>query len=114
MVLAALPLLWAVLDSEMEACMPAHQIRVACGNIQLLEGGANPANKASLVVTGQESQVRIDPLNDDSDNGEQEGNKDHEQAGVILHNCRNNHNQANKIWALNAQGASQREVQQLA
>jgi hypothetical protein len=47
-------------------------------------------------------------------NGEQEGNKDHEQAGVILHNCRNNQNQADKIRALNTQRASQREVQQLA
>jgi hypothetical protein len=63
----ALPPLWAVLDGEMEACTPAHQIHVARGNIKLLEGGANPANKASLVVTGQESQVCIDPLNDDSD-----------------------------------------------
>jgi hypothetical protein len=91
-------------------------ICAACGNIQVLEAGANPVKKALLVVTGCKSQVRIDPLFDDSDNDEQ-GHDDHDQAGVVL--CSNpnnrNRNQANKIWASHPQNqaSQQREVAQL-
>jgi hypothetical protein len=48
----------------MHACPPTK----SSGNIQLLEAGANPVKKVLLVVTGQESQVRIHPLFDHGDN----------------------------------------------
>ena len=66
----AIPLLWAALDHEMEAYMLAplrNRIRAGYGNIQLLGANSNPVKKVLVVVTGQEGEVRIDQLFEDSD-----------------------------------------------
>jgi hypothetical protein len=100
----ALPLLWAAFDDEMEAYMPAplrNRIRAAYATIHQLAAGVNPVRKVLLVVTGHESEVRIDPLFGDSD--------DDEEAGAIFRPG-NNRNQTNEIRALYAQNLALRRV----
>jgi hypothetical protein len=115
----ALPILWAAFDDEMEAYMPAslrNRIRAAYGNVHLPT--TNPVKKVMLVVTGQESQVLIDPLfeEDGSDGDDQAGddNNNNEQAGVRNNRNRRNRNQGNEIRALYAQNQALRlEIEHL-
>jgi hypothetical protein len=62
----ALRLLWAALNDEMEAYMPArvlrYRIRAAYETIRQLELEVNPVKKILCVVTGFEAEVHIDEI----------------------------------------------------
>ena len=80
----ALPLLWASLDDEMEAYMPArarNRIRAAYETTirQQLEPEVNPVKKILYVVTGFEVEVHIDEINEMDLDG---GNDGARQAGL--------------------------------
>jgi hypothetical protein len=64
----ALRLLWAALDDEMEAYMPArvlrYRIRAAYETIRQLELEVNPVKKILCVVTGFEAEVHIDEISE--------------------------------------------------
>jgi hypothetical protein len=64
----ALPLLWAALDDEMEACMSArvlrYRIRAAYETIRQLEPEVNPVKKILCVITGFVAEFHIDEIDE--------------------------------------------------